>query len=69
MSTYRKIQDYVEKKYGFVPKTCWIADAKESCGIPVRKAWNRKGIKRIHPCPENKRKAILEAIDSIEVEL
>lgn len=61
MKTYKEIQEYVKKKYGFTPKTCWIADVKEKCGISVRKAWNRKG-KRKHPCPKSKFQAIREAI-------
>lgn len=38
---YANIQQYVKKKYGFVPKTCWIADRKEKLGFDIRTAWNR----------------------------
>jgi hypothetical protein len=38
MATYEQIQDYVRKKYGFIPKTCWIAHVKEMCGLQMRKA-------------------------------
>jgi len=41
MATYTDIQFYVLKKNGFVPETCWIAHAKEICGIPMREAPNR----------------------------
>lgn len=62
MATYPDIQHYVMKKYGFVPTTCWIAHAKELCGIPVRKASNRIDPEiRIDPCPEDKLPAIRDA--------
>ncbi len=38
---YERIQQYVTTKWGFVPKTCWIADRKEVLGFDVRPAWNR----------------------------
>jgi len=53
MATYKEIQSWVKKKYGFTPKTCWIADVKEQCGVQMRTAHNRKGNKRLHPCPKN----------------
>ncbi|HUU89488.1 MAG TPA: hypothetical protein VMX17_17275 [Candidatus Glassbacteria bacterium] len=62
MATYQGIRLYVMKKYGFVPTPCWIAHAKELCGIPVRKASNRiDPNKRIDPCPEDKLPAIRNA--------
>jgi hypothetical protein len=60
MATYKEIQDYVKNKYGFVPKTCWIADVREICGLPVRKAGNRSG-ERSNPCPPEKIEAIKDA--------
>lgn len=54
MATYKQIQNWVKQKYGFVPKTCWIADVKEICGLPLRKASNRQGNVRLQPCPTNK---------------
>lgn len=68
MDTTKEIQKYVKRKYGFVPKSCWIAHAKEMSGIPVRRAWNRKSDKRVYPCPEDKRKAIIEAIKYIRLD-
>jgi hypothetical protein len=62
LMTYKEIQEYVRKKYGFEPQSCWIAHAKELCGLPVKKAPNRKGEQREKPCPENKRSAIREAL-------
>jgi hypothetical protein len=61
MATYDQIQQWVEEKYGFTPKTCWIADMKEECGLPVRLAHNRQGKTRLHPCPKEKKKAIKAA--------
>ncbi|MBA7606124.1 hypothetical protein ES703_13263 [subsurface metagenome] len=55
MSTIKEIQKYVKQRHKFVPTSCWIADVKERCGIPVRRAWNRKGNKRAHPCPTKKK--------------
>lgn len=60
MTTYKEIQIYVKKKYNFVPKSCWIAHVKEICGLPVRKAWNRKDGRKV-PCPPNKVDKIKDA--------
>jgi hypothetical protein len=54
MATYEQIQNYVKNNYSYKLKTCWIAHVKELCGLPVRKAWNRKREQRIIPCPEDK---------------
>lgn len=55
LTTYSEIQEWVRRKYGFTPKTCWIAHAKELCGLPVRRASNRQSrVSRKHPCPEDK---------------
>jgi len=53
MTTYTEIQNYVKKKHGKVVKTCWIAHAKEICGLEPKKSHNRMG-KRVFPCPEDK---------------
>jgi hypothetical protein len=62
MATYKQIQDWVKKEYGFDPKTCWIAHVKELSGLPVRRAWNRRGAKRENPCPPEKVESIREAL-------
>ncbi|HOM97617.1 MAG TPA: hypothetical protein PLY41_04885 [Acetomicrobium sp.] len=62
MANYKQIQKWVKENFGFVPKTCWIADVKEQCGIKMKKAWNREGMERIDPCPEDKREAIRMAL-------
>lgn len=62
MAIYKEIQQYVKLKYGFTPKTCWIAHMKEMCGIPVRVAPNRYDLNsREKPCPEDKQAAIRDA--------
>ena len=62
MATYKEIQEYVKDKYGFQPKTCWIAHMKEVCGLPVNVAVNRIDInRRVRPCPDDKQKAIRDA--------
>lgn len=62
MATYKAIQGYVKTNYGFVPKTCWIAHAKEVCGIPVKVASNRYSKdSRVVPCPSEKLDAIKAA--------
>ena len=62
MATYRQIQDYVTSHAGFIPNTCWIADVKESKGLPVRRAWNRRYQEREVPCPRGKRAVIEKAL-------
>ncbi len=62
MATYKQIQNYVKQKYGFIPKTCWIADLKSQYRLTTRVAYNRKGKERTYPCPKNKEKYIIEAL-------
>lgn len=63
MATVAQIQDWVEGKYGFVPKPCWIAHVKSDAGLPVRQAHNRHDpSKREVPCPYDKRPAIHAAL-------
>ena len=62
MATYKEIQSYVKSKYGFQPKTCWIAHMKELCGLPVKVSHNRYSLeKREKPCPDDKQLAIKDA--------
>jgi len=63
VSTYKNIRGYVKDKYGFYPKSCWIADAKERFGLPVKSAWNRRGKERENPCPPGKLEAIRDAFE------
>lgn len=61
--TIKEIQQYVKKHFGYSAKSCWIADVKAQCGIPVKPAWNRQSLeKRTNPCPKNKIHDIIEAL-------
>ena len=62
MATYKEIQSFVKRRYGFNPKTCWIAHVKEEMGLPLKKAPNRQREQRKYPCPEEKKSAIEEAL-------
>jgi hypothetical protein len=61
MATYTQIQLYVAEKFGWIPETCWIADAKRKCGLPMKDAPNRKNGISVKPCPDDKLPAIEEA--------
>ncbi len=63
MATYQQIQEYVKAKYDFLPHTCWIAHVKELSGLPVRRAHNRQGSRRVNPCPPDKQVPIREALN------
>ena len=68
LATYKEIQEYVKGKYGFQPKTCWIAHMKEVCGLPVKVAPNRYSLdKREKPCPTEKQDAIRDAFRHFEM--
>lgn len=60
MATYAEIQDYVRRRCGFTPKTCWIAHCKELAGLPLGAAPNRDGERKV-PCPVDKRESIMRA--------
>jgi len=63
MATVKEIQTYVKATNGFAPKSCWIADVKEQCGVYVKPAPNRYSLdKRENPCPKNKFEAIKNAL-------
>lgn len=62
MATYKEIQEYVKMNFGYIPKTCWIAHAKEICGLSPKIANNRNDInKRVFPCPAEKQSEIKKA--------
>ena len=62
MATYKKIQEYVKKQNGFVPKPCWIAHVKEICGLSPKISPNRRDINvRQVPCPDEKINIIKDA--------
>ncbi len=52
---YKKVQEYVKRKYNFSVKSCWIAHIKELNGIKMKQAPNRlSSTERKYPCPEEK---------------
>ena len=67
--TYKMIQEYVEKKYGFKVHTAYIAEVKRSLGLTMCDAPNSvEDLKqpRKYP-PEEKVEAIKEALKYFEV--
>ena len=46
MATYKEIQKWVHKKYGWKPETCHIAHCKELKGLSTGSAWNRDGYRK-----------------------
>ena len=62
LATYKQIQEDVKARYGWVPKTYWIAHVKELNGLPVSRAPNRVSEQRQVPCPNEKRPAIEESM-------
>lgn len=62
MATYKEIQEYIKQKYGYTPKSCWIAHMKEVCGLHPRIAHNRfSPNSRTNPCPPDKQDDLKEA--------
>ncbi len=63
MATYEQIRRYVIDRHGFRPMNGSIADVKEMCGLPVRRAANRKDANRlVYACPEERAPAIKDAL-------
>lgn len=68
MATYKQLQEYVKVNFGYTPKSCWIAHAKEVYGLPSRVAYNREDItKRKYPCPIEKQEDIRQAFQHFEM--
>jgi hypothetical protein len=63
MASYQQIQGRVRDRYGFVPKTCWIAHVMSDYGLTTRRAPNRiDSDARKYPCPPDKCAAIEAAL-------
>jgi hypothetical protein len=68
MATYKEIQKWVKKNYGFVPRSCWIAHVKEIYNLNPRKASNRRSqTHRMYPCPSEKIFAIKHAFRNFKM--
>ena len=67
--TYKRIQEYVEQKYGFKVHTAYIAEVKRSLGLTVYDAPNEtEELKQLQKRPpKEKEEAITEALKYFEV--
>lgn len=67
--TYKMIQEYVEKKYGFKVHTAYIAEVKRSLGLTMYDAPNTvEELKHPRKCPpKEKTEAITDALKYFEV--
>lgn len=67
--TYKRIQQYVEEKYGFKVHTAYIAQVKRMYGLDMRKAPNAVEQRKheYHPCPPEKVEAIKNALRHFRV--
>ena len=62
--TYKRIQEYVQEKYGFQAHTAYIAEVKRMVGLDMHKAPNAVEQRKheYHPCPPEKVEAIKDAL-------
>lgn len=62
--TYKRIQEYVQEKYGFKVHTAYIAEVKRMVGLDMHKAPNAVERRKheYHPCPPEKVEAIKDAL-------
>ncbi len=62
--TYKRIQEYVQEKYGFKVHTAYIAEVKRMVGLDMHKAPNAVEQRKheYHPCPPEKVEAIRDAL-------
>ena len=62
--TYKRIQEYVQEKYGFKVHTAYIAEVKRMVGLNMHKAPNAVEQRKheYHPCPPEKVEAIKDAL-------
>ena len=61
---YKRIQEYVQEKYGFKVHTAYIAEVKRMVGLDMHKAPNAVEQRKheYHPCPPEKVEAIKDAL-------
>ena len=62
--TYKRIQEYMQEKYGFKVHTAYIAEVKRMVGLDMHKAPNAVEQRKheYHPCPPEKVEAIKDAL-------
>ena len=63
-ATYAEIKQYIKEKHGLNVSNLYIAQVKEKCGIDMRENFNlpKSEDSRQPKCPEEKERAILEAL-------
>lgn len=64
-ATYKEIQEYVLKEHGLKVSNLYISQVKRKCGIEVGENYNltRSEDSRQPQCPEDKEKAIRDALE------
>jgi len=67
MATYKEIQKEVRRRHGITVKICWIAHVKEEHRLTRVSAHNRRGIERVHPCPQRVRPLIEDVLRYFEM--
>ena len=62
--TYKRIQEYVQEKYGFKVHTAYIAEVKRMVGLDVGQNYNlsKKENAKVPKCPPEKEAAIMETL-------
>lgn len=62
--TYKRIQEYVQEKYGFKVHTAYIAEVKRMVGLDVGQNYNlsKKENAKVPKCPPEKEAAIMDAL-------
>ncbi len=63
-ATYVQIQEYVKKKFGFKVSSLYISQVKKKFGFEMRQNYNKskKEDQVVPQCPEEKEKAIVDAL-------
>ena len=67
MASDRKIQNETKRLFGFVPKTCWIADIKAEFGLTARILPKSGDEYRAYPCPLEKRQPVMQVMRTLGV--
>lgn len=69
IATYAEIKEWIKNKYPntVVVQTCWIAEVKVICGIPIKPAPNRINEERVKPCPDDMIDIIKDAFCNLNI--
>ena len=68
-ATYKEIQEYVLEEHGLKVSNLYISQVKRKCGIEVGENFNlpKSEDSRQPQCPEDKEKAIKDALEHLEM--